>query len=448
MPDVQEKIEVLYALVDRGGNYSKVAGTSICSLLENTRAGVRLHLFHDGSITSQNRERFASMVSRYGKEIIFCNVREQLPEIWQEAERIFSKAVHDKRFTEATLYRLLAPVLLPPDVRRLIYLDADTIVNMDIRLLWQEPIGSGGLAAVREADLLRHYGYVATENARPIDIVSRRMRDRGVDLSTYFNAGVLLFDLEKLRSKGNLLLDGFKVLAAYPEESEFYDQSILNYYFAANLTPLPWRYNILNDWDKKYGSPRLEEGIYHYLGNHLGLDEGNPRDLLYFKYFFKTPWCDEVFLCRFFTSFSELLKGYYVPRSLQQQCLLRQLAAVLSRKSLVLAAVKELQPAVRDLMKNPGWTSSASKSTGQEEGEMDNVRFCDLGSSRHLELNLAYDVGSHLYLLFLEDYGRVREILLSAGLEEGEDFLDGMPLLESASHMELEIRPQIIFEKM
>ena len=437
MPDVQEKIEVMYALVDKRGNYSKVAGTSICSLLENTLNAVRLHLFHDGSISPQNRELFESMVCQYGQEIIFYNVREKLPAVWQEAERIFPKAVQDERFTEATLYRLLAPMLLPQDVKRLIYLDADTIVNMDIGLLWQEPIGVGGLAAVREADLLRHYGYKAAEDARPTDIVSRRMKDRGVDLSTYFNAGVLLFDLECLRGRGNLLLEGFKVLADYPEESEFYDQSILNYFFAATITPLPWNYNILNDWDRKYGSPHLVEGIYHYLGYHLGMDKEEPRDLLYFKYFLKTPWCNEVFLCRFFESFSELLKGYYVPRSLQQQRLLRQLAAVLSRKSLV-----------RELMKNPDWAVPAEKSGRKQAGYRDNARLCALGTSKHLELNLVYDVGSHFYLFFLEDYVRVRDILISAGLEEGEDFLDGRPLLDVPSQLELEIRPQIIFEKM
>ena len=50
----KEEIHVLYALVDRTGNYSKLAGTSICSMWENTKEQVTVHLFHDGSIKDDN----------------------------------------------------------------------------------------------------------------------------------------------------------------------------------------------------------------------------------------------------------------------------------------------------------------------------------------------------------------------------------------------------------
>ena len=129
-------IEVLYALKDRSGSYSKLVGTSICSMLERTGEKVRVHIFHDGSISEENKEKFGQIAEKYRQEILFYNVRKLLAEVWEEAYRILPRAITDSRYTEATLYRLLAPQVLP-EVERLIYLDADTVVNIDIRSLWQ-----------------------------------------------------------------------------------------------------------------------------------------------------------------------------------------------------------------------------------------------------------------------------------------------------------------------
>lgn len=447
MYDKNKQIEVLYALVDRKGNYSKVAGTSICSMLENIVGNVRIHVFYDGSIDERNKANFDNMVKGYRQEIFFYNVRELMPKVWQEAEHIFPKAIQDERFTEATLYRLLAPQLLPDNIKKVIYIDADTIVNMDISELWQEKIGDSGLAAVREADMLAYYGVKGEGEA--LDVLSRRMEDKGVSLATYFNAGVLLLDLERLRSKGNLLLSGFRILAEHPEESRFYDQSILNYYFAANLTPLPRKYNIMMNWDKEFGKPKVVQGIYHYLGFHLGLDKDEPRDVLYFKYFLKTPWCTPEFLCQFFDSFVQLFKSYYMPRAVEQTLMLRRIAAVLAHKSLVIAATEEFMPQVLAMVEQPDQLAGDNVFVCNKGLSLtENIRLCSLGNNNNIKLNLNFDVETHLYMFFVPDYTRISNILSSAGLKEGEDFLDGTSLLDSKSWLDLEIKPQIVFEKL
>ncbi|WP_029541201.1 glycosyltransferase [Selenomonas sp. AB3002] len=440
-------IDILYAMVDKNGNYSKVVGTSICSLLENTSEKVRIHIFHDGSISEKNKSKFEELVNCYGQRILFYNVRKIIPKLWEEAEEIFPKAIHDAHFTEATLYRLLAPDLLPRELGRIIYLDADTIVNIDVKEIWQEEIGIAGLSAVRESDILTHYGVKAEGEAQ--DILSRRMGDKGVSLTTYFNAGVLLIDLRKLRCKENLLIEGLKILAEHPDESEFYDQSILNYYFAADVTPLPWYYNILINWDKDYGKPCEVRGIYHYLGHHLGLDKDDPRDLLYFKYFLKTPWCTPEFFCQFFDTFTQVFKGYYAPMVINKTILLRQMASVLCHKSLVIASTSEFMPKVINMLKNPctldGSEFSMNDSVDPFKRE---YRICFLGTNEHLKLELSYDVEKHLYLFFVPDYPRINSLLSSAGLKEGLDYLDGASLLDEYICLDLSVKPQIVFEKL
>lgn len=214
-------IDILYALKDRNGNYSKLVGTSICSLLENTNSRIRIHVFHDGSVCGKNRECLEQLVEVYQQRIKFYNVRELLVDVWEEAERILPKAISDSRFTEATLYRLLAPQILS-NIERLIYLDADTVVNIDIIKLWQERIGPSGLAAVREADVIKHFELKRLDS--PFQQTVEDMSAGGVNIDNCFNAGVLLMNLHILRKRGNLLLDGFRMLTGISDETNFYDQ--------------------------------------------------------------------------------------------------------------------------------------------------------------------------------------------------------------------------------
>ena len=441
-------INVLYALSDKNGTYSKLAGTSICSMLENTKDKVMIHIFHDGSIDGKNRQNFDDLVRDYKQKIKFYNAREMLPKVWQKAEEIFPKAVRDTRYTEAALYRLLAPQLLDLKIKKLIYLDADTVVNLNICELWQEKVGSGGLAAVRETNMMSRYGMEgATE-----DIAIQHMQDKGVNVLNYFNSGVLLFDLEKLRKMGNLLLKGLEVLAKHPHDSKYHDQSILNYYFAENLTPLSNIYNISIEWDKTLGKKpkqNLEPGIYHYLGFHLGLDVSDPRDVLYFKYFLKTPWCTAEFFCKFFDTFNQLSKSYYIPRSIEQGMTLRLMVSALSYKSLVIAATEEFMPKVVEILENPHKLSDDEDTSIKETLSTlpKEARMCSLGSNNKLKLELSYDVEKHFYLLFVPDYPRVHALLSASGLKEGEDYLDGSSLLDERAWMGVSVNVQLVFEK-
>ena len=278
--DYQQKIHILYALSDKKGTYAKFLGASMLSVMEHTKSPVVFHLFHDGPLTAENQKRLRQMVRAHGQKLRLYNVREQQAGVLRQAEEIFHEAMRDARYTEATFYRLLAPQALPAEVHRLIYLDAATVVHMDIQKLWREQIGASGMAAVRERTLLTHYH--AKGSKEPKEEVYNRMTEAGVSLANCFNAGVLLMDLDRLRERGDILLPGLRFLAQYPGESKFFDQDILNYYFAKELTPLPWNYNILLHWDKQFGAPVLTEGIYHFMGHSLEMKESDPRDTLFF----------------------------------------------------------------------------------------------------------------------------------------------------------------------
>jgi lipopolysaccharide biosynthesis glycosyltransferase len=85
-------------------------------------------------------------------------------------------------------FRCLLPDVLPPDQKRVVYLDADTMVDGDLGELWGRDLYGDPVGAVRD----------------PLGTVSAAIgdwRERGLDGDAgYFNSGVLLIDLDAWRA--------------------------------------------------------------------------------------------------------------------------------------------------------------------------------------------------------------------------------------------------------
>ena len=451
----KETIEVLYALMDKNGTYSKFAGTSICSMFENTKEKVRVHIFHDGSIKGENKRNFEILADRYGQEIILYNVRQLLPEVWEKAEKIKEEAVVDARYTEAALYRILAPQVLPESISRLIYIDVDTIVNVDIKKLWQEKIGKNGMAVVMEQDLMKHYGKRIVSLKPELVKLLEYWEGLGVKIEETFNTGVLLMDLDKIRPMGNLLLNGLRLALNCDVKNNFYDQNILNFYFAKDAAHLPWYYNIIQHWDKKFQKNVSEkiEGIYHYMGHSLMMDEEDLRDTIFYDYFIVTPWAKGKMICHIFNE----VEKRYVYYMETQFWMMRKLISNLASKKLVLAASLLKEAQVLKLCQDssdfkmkathpleitlPLFLRESEERRKEGCNTEKNIKpsvfpkgisYHSLGSDKNLNLNLPYDVDKYFYLFFVEDYMYVKIALEKAGLMEEGHYMNGNFLIESA----------------
>ena len=226
-------------------------------------------------MTDNNREKFIELVECYGQEIRFFDVSKKWEGMLGEIEK--SIQATGTRFTIGAILRLFMGDLLQEE-KRVIYLDADTIVNLDIKELWENEIPDSGLAAVQDIVVQDH----ATKAIEKGLIVREE----------YFNSGVLLIDLRKLRRIDNIVNRCADFIVKYMPE--YCDQDFLNHYFPHSAV-LPEKYNCFVYRGKQEGEPK-HGYIYHFANNCAGLDVDDSFNRLYCKYFARTPWCDENFI--------------------------------------------------------------------------------------------------------------------------------------------------------
>jgi lipopolysaccharide biosynthesis glycosyltransferase len=127
----KETIHVALSVYDPDGTYSRQAGVVMTSMFERTQSHVCVHILHDDTLTDNNRLKFSRTADKFGQEVRFIDVTEPF-------SKLNVNGVMDKFsqpfFTRGAFFRLFIPDLL--DVEKVIYMDCDIIVNMDILNLW------------------------------------------------------------------------------------------------------------------------------------------------------------------------------------------------------------------------------------------------------------------------------------------------------------------------
>ena len=272
-------IHVCFGLHDADGHYSKFVGTTMASIFENTSAPVTIHILHDATLTADNRDKFSYLAGSYGQRVKFHNVEATCQNELQLLNEKLAKVI-GSRFSIGTFYRLLAKKILGGG--KIIYLDADIIVNLDIAELWRQDLGNFTVAAVPEVE-------ATFNNMVPNKFLLNTGRVRK---ENYFCAGVMILDLDKLGE--NFLNEGVNFLAAYPA-CECFDQDILNDAFSENYLRLEQKFDSFSDAERIRKFP-VAKKIYHYAGRCIGLNSFDAYNKLWLENFSKTPWSNaEVF---------------------------------------------------------------------------------------------------------------------------------------------------------
>jgi lipopolysaccharide biosynthesis glycosyltransferase len=260
-------IHVVLAVYDPKGAYSKHAGVVMVSIFQRTCTPVLVHILHDDTLSAENRAMFLETAKNFGQEVEFHDVSPVM-------EKLSGSVIQSARNTLSigTLFRLLIPDLLPID--KVIYLDADIVVNMDIRELWDISVDGFSIAGV------------ADDNFGKFSSAKLAMRLLGCDPQGYINAGVLVMNLPRIRESHNLLKESVVWFKKYGYYSAMLDQDFINSSFRGDIAFI----------DGKFNSGRRDgdvgDTIIHATGRSKPWNslEGSAMERLYWKAYAKTAW--------------------------------------------------------------------------------------------------------------------------------------------------------------
>lgn len=274
-----ETIHVALPDHDATGDYSRHPGVVMQSILDNTQRPVCIHILHDEPLTDRNRNHFEAVAESHGQRVVFDDVSASLARMGRSASRLTTLS----RYSIGALFPILVPCTLTAD--RVIYLDSDIVVNLDIGEVWDIDMKGRSLAGVRDDFLSsKHRSFLSPE------ALSARLN--GCDLSAYVNSGMLVFDLRKLRNEGkeNLLEPCSQWFERHRHSARYLDQDFLNAHFRGDITLVDERFN-------RHGSTGdTENTIIHYTGPVKPWNGmlGRSKELPYWRYFSRTPWAQPL----------------------------------------------------------------------------------------------------------------------------------------------------------
>ncbi|MBR3769421.1 MAG: hypothetical protein IKL06_02700 [Lachnospiraceae bacterium] len=265
----EDEIQIAFGLHDKTGNYSMWIGVTMQSIIEHTHSKICFHILHDDTLIATNANKLSQIAKNAGHTILFHYLDSSL----------FSEIANQvERYTIGTMFRTMCPELLP-QVSRIIYLDADLLVNKDIKELWEIDITNYYLAAVPDMGI---------NNGAPTPFPVKQKQVKDIH---YFNAGVLYLNLNEIRRKGSMCESVLQYLQD-AKESLLPDQDALNALYTDKVLLLN------NSWNYfahmvHCSKEKLESKIYHYAGTKLKLSSLTEMDLLYFETICRTPWGKE-----------------------------------------------------------------------------------------------------------------------------------------------------------
>lgn len=200
---------------------------SVC-LSSKRRREMVFHLFVQ-ELSAAHRADLDRIGEEFGATLIYYDLAHHA-----EFQRICGALRESRRFPQIVYARLLIDRLLPRSVRRVIYLDCDTLVVAPIERLYEYDLKGLPIAAVAEP-----FGMQI--------MMGRDMRRKqGIfdPADRYFNSGVLLIDLERYAAA-----DIPARLEEFREKNIlkrlYYDQDVLNLVFADRWLELDWRFNVI-----------------------------------------------------------------------------------------------------------------------------------------------------------------------------------------------------------
>ena len=223
----------------------------------------------DTGILPETAEKLKELAADFGRILTLIPCR--------NLEERFPERPDTGRFDLSTLGRFFLGELLPEDVKRVLYLDCDTVVQKSLHRMYKSELG-GKLLAMAEEPTIYHEvkAYLGILPEEP-----------------YFNAGVMLVDLARWRDEEI----GKQLLAYYTEIAPhclFQDQDAINGLLRGRIAALHPKYNFITNYyyfsyaalevfspayrkigERRFRTAKRSPAIVHYAGDERPWRQGD-----------------------------------------------------------------------------------------------------------------------------------------------------------------------------
>lgn len=277
-------MNIVYASND---NYARHLGVSMYSLMDKNRNSEQIHVYILAvALSEKNKGYLQAIADLFHRELTFIDL--------ENLESRFDYQIDTGGFDITTMSRLFIGDLLSDDVKRVIYIDCDTVVVRSLKKMWETDLKGKILGAVMEPTIYKNV----------------KEKIGLTDQDPYFNAGVLLIDLETWR-KDNIQ----KVITDFYKSKDgklfFCDQDAINGALKGRIRPLLPAYNFFTNYryfsyqeltalsqlyqwvpEKYFKFAKKHPAIIHYMGDERPWFAGNLNHYrrAYDYYLAKTPW--------------------------------------------------------------------------------------------------------------------------------------------------------------
>lgn len=248
-----DSIQIVMCSDDNGADFMLVAIKSI--FVNHRDSDIDMHVVTDG-FSHSTLQSIARLAQRYGKPIHVhtadLSAAASLPEVNRPGIYI-----------PRTMYlRLMLDTILPDRVKKVIYLDTDTIVEHSLSHLWLTDLKGNVMGAVTDVNLAtdEHFSRLGLDDSSP-----------------YFNSGMLLIDMDAYR-RLNIRKKCLDWISANSSIADYPDQDAINVVARGNILQVNPRYNVFDsffrhinygdrfmstaDWDNAVARP----SVIHYTG--------------------------------------------------------------------------------------------------------------------------------------------------------------------------------------
>lgn len=265
--------------------YTPYAYVMLHSLFEkNPEAEVYVYLLQY-DLRDESRNKLERLTEEFENHLVLLPI---------DTGRLSEKLPRTMEWPVEVYFRLLLPDLLPEEVDRILYLDADIIVNQNLRSFYESDFAGKLILGCRDLALKN----LTTEQC--LEKRSEKLRPL-FEKHRYINSGVLLFHMEELRKKYH-----FRDYLDLAEELDYQifspDQDLINYLHRDEIGHVDeWKYNFLtwiganNGYD--YERTKQEVVILHYAGqgpwkggNHVHYS----LERFWWEQAVKTPYAKEL----------------------------------------------------------------------------------------------------------------------------------------------------------